>query len=1415
MSDIYEDEPTGHAGAWASTHDLTRNRGANPTGASRADRSWSPAGLRVLGHTLRINVLTGGLCVTATDLSIPYYSLPLRITRTLDAQEQSVQRAYLAAHPNADPRIHFFGNWQFQQEVQVTATWHRAFPEILVSGGDAESALFSREYSDFEVNTNSMSTLKSRLHSYGIPGRTLAAMKWNYSKSDHLLRTVRGPFAILTGRFVPETIVDPVDLRLWRFDPVNGGAHKYSSEFAYQRFVDADGLREVTVQSLLVASVDALGHSVTFEPVASAPPYRAYQLTDGTGRAFLLDLSSKVTYLDADAFSGHVKAYLVSEVTDQSATVKKTVQYQYDGLQLKAVLYPGVGGGPPRTTTYDYDDDGNLTRITDPMGDAITIEYVEDLSDSDDQLVPRLKVSAISDMEGNAAHYTYDHPSHRVTVRFVTPGMPTKVITYGYSEDVNDTRQRYLTQEEVIVSSGYSGNQTVQRTRKYSDDGRFLLLQVIDPLGYTTSFEYNRFNQHTAVIDATGHRREYRYDVVSGQASPAQPHRFDLIEVSEQNSDINGVTFPVTRSQTFRSYDAATSTDPNDVVQSTHRIETYTNANGNKTTFAYDDASSHNPVAPTLIVDPLGKKTTRVFDGSGKLTKLIDSLGSTWTGVYNLQGQLITSTDANGFRNYWIFDAWTGWLTATTDGLGIAPGDPAHTVQYQWNDSGLLVRSIDPIGDRTDYAYFRNKRLRSITQYDPAARPMLFEYEATGILISITDPLGRTTLLSYDEAGRLFEIVRNAPGRPSIFCIRDVGGRVTSLTDWNGQVTTFAYDSLGRLLSLQEANWPAAAPTNPGKKVTFDYDQLGSWLRVTDSQFPGPYLFSYDANGNLIEQTNPYGLTLKSKFDERGALVKLSGLSGAIALRFKRDDTGNIAKVIDGAFTDPSRSFVYVRTDAGLVDNLYRIKFDSSGIDAQFRYDANRRLLGINHSRKGTDLLRFDYVNRADGFLQESSGDHVGQFSYDGLKQLNGETDSGVQAGYDGAGNRLWRAATPPAPGGPNQYDSDNRLLGTPSNGRVFSYDQNGNLILKQFPNGQKVVYIFDAGNRLVSADDGATAVRYLYDVQGRVLQRTLSRGTTTNIERYVYAANSVIAILDGTNKVQSVYTRDPDGRLLRRRSRFTLSSSSSRDTHSLFCLHDGLGSLCRLIDWDGTTVSSVDYDAWGTATLNGGSSIVERFGYRGSYWDTDTNLVKFGYRWYDAELGRWLSQDPIVQMIMLRNLDASSFVTSLANLYAYCRNSPLSVSDTTGFFPNMIQWLADKYGEAARVFVLIQKPFNVGPESIPPKPDPPKVVDKNKPNDEPSSAGPGPDKNPPEPPSNPELAPDNFVPVMPLPLPVNPPTVPAPLPSLPEMPIFEFLPFFAGDSISAPEGSSVDSSLDSSPTPGTDAPASADVALA
>jgi len=104
----------------------------------------------------------------------------------------------------------------------------------------------------------------------------------------------------------------------------------------------------------------------------------------------------------------------------------------------------------------------------------------------------------------------------------------------------------------------------------------------------------------------------------------------------------------------------------------------------------------------------------------------------------------------------------------------------------------------------------------------------------------------------------------------------------------------------------------------------------------------------------------------------------------------------------------------------------------------------------------------------------------------------------------------------------------------------------------------------------------------------------------------------------------------------------------------------------------DGTIAQRIDYDDFG-AVLTDTASGFQPFGFAGGLFDRDTNLLRFGARDYDPQVGRWTAKDPI------------RFAGGTSNLYAYCFNNPINFIDPSGRDGTVVQpgWWAGAAGAA------------------------------------------------------------------------------------------------------------------------------------
>ncbi|MBE0539514.1 MAG: hypothetical protein IH620_07365, partial [Ignavibacterium sp.] len=112
------------------------------------------------------------------------------------------------------------------------------------------------------------------------------------------------------------------------------------------------------------------------------------------------------------------------------------------------------------------------------------------------------------------------------------------------------------------------------------------------------------------------------------------------------------------------------------------------------------------------------------------------------------------------------------------------------------------------------------------------------------------------------------------------------------------------------------------------------------------------------------------------------------------------------------------------------------------------------------------------------------------------------------------------------------------------------------------------------------------------------------------------------------------------------------------------YYLKDHLGSIRVVVDTVGEIISYDDYDAWGMI-LNGRSSNYgfadDKYKFTEKERDTETNYDYFGARYYDSDLGRWLSVDPMADKY------------PGWSPYNYTMNNPLKFDDPNGKYVRRI----------------------------------------------------------------------------------------------------------------------------------------------
>ena len=108
-------------------------------------------------------------------------------------------------------------------------------------------------------------------------------------------------------------------------------------------------------------------------------------------------------------------------------------------------------------------------------------------------------------------------------------------------------------------------------------------------------------------------------------------------------------------------------------------------------------------------------------------------------------------------------------------------------------------------------------------------------------------------------------------------------------------------------------------------------------------------------------------------------------------------------------------------------------------------------------------------------------------------------------------------------------------------------------------------------------------------------------------------------------------------------------------------------GDVIQIYNASGVLVGSYDYDAWGNVTENATSADTQGITetnpirYRGYYYDTETRLYYLKSRYYDPAVKRFLNADGLI---------STGIEDVCKNMFAYCKNDPVNMADSSGNDP-------------------------------------------------------------------------------------------------------------------------------------------------
>ena len=609
---------------------------------------------------------------------------------------------------------------------------------------------------------------------------------------------------------------------------------------------------------------------------------------------------------------------------------------------------------------YVYDRAGNLTRYTDPRGKVTTFEV-----DAAGLLV------LATDPLGHTRRFTLDKVGN---VRDVLDERGKRTQT---AYDALNRPTQVTTPVGGLYRTGYNGQGLP--TSEVDEDGR------------TTLTEYDNFLRQLQEVDGRDNKTRYGYNVPDGSAAGTLGSLLDPTEV----------TYPTfTERNRYDERERLTSQ-----TLSHKRIAGDESITLNAT---YDKRGFL-----TSETDGRGKVRRYRYDALGQLVETTDALGNKTLASYDARGNIIAVTDPHGGVSRFEYDR-NDRVVVETLPLG-------QSLTYEYNASGQVVRRVDANGDVVSLTHDDAGRVTEVRQAraGQVIRTTRFTWDAADNLTAweVTDatrPQGEqlsSGTATYDDANRkLSESVTlpNLMGGTHTLSHAyqyTLAGKKSRITWADGTAIDYAYSAHGELetvsipgegsISVNEFKWRAPVQlTLPGGSTQTRV--LDGLLNLESLKVKAP------GQQSVLELTQVFGKNLERRSVARTD-VTLAG-STTRTQSFEYDDENRLTQVsLDrgGLFGSEVESF-------GLDALGNRISHSRSTGD--WVYDANNRLI-----RRGSGAELVSYRHDEVGNVIEQTGPAglVRRFRYDAQRRLVGIEDGAGQViaryGYDPLDRRIWR----------------------------------------------------------------------------------------------------------------------------------------------------------------------------------------------------------------------------------------------------------------------------------------------------------------------------------------------------------------------------------------------------------------------
>jgi RHS repeat-associated protein len=1000
------------------------------------------------------------------------------------------------------------------------------------------------------------------------------------------------------------------------------------------------------------------------------------------------------------------------------------------GKTLPAAPVLNDPDGSPATKrsslNYVYDSEGNLQQETTPMGNTIIRYYDEmnqeirtevsftalddtrktaitktyyDLAGNKVQIIdPNDKVTRFSytargwlktktDPNGGVTSFTYDQVGNKLSEtdpRGNAPGAVANSYTAWYFyDDLYRVIKAVLPDstppadpehpgDNPVIQFEYDQNgNCVTETKAngqeilYTYDGRNQLIAQSEQLNgktYTSRIEYDGVGNKRFVYDNKRKKTEYVYDPLNRLVLTVFP-KGNILGFKYDMSGNKIETEDGMHHKTLSEYDAL------------NRLGRVTDAEGKTSYFYYNEDGKL-----TKQISASGQVTKFYLNELGMPKQVKDSLNRVREFDYDPTGNVIYKKDPRGTESSFQYDDMYRLLQ-----LQLRNGQRQQSLTYQYDLVGN-VQSVsngqvnliynDADGDYLSDPFNRIQKVRQVMP-DGSSYTTQYQYDRMGQMTGISYPgSSRWLEYQYDMMGRVVGIPGFAGNKNNPGFGYDDNSALASIRTDNGITATYQRDDNGRITDILSQN-------RSGQDVLrlhYEFDDANNIISRNDNSYVYTKLNQLrqaTIRGYFEDDFSKGDLVLGTVDQDYGGAKEPDKVySGQAAEEDVTDQTQIKLDYAARSLIVDLKMEVDNVTRVELVPKLASHRVLSEQLEIYYRNGVGFTKLERNQwvgsiGEHGKIVIKFTPVLQTNEIKIHCNYDDLDflQQSVEGLAQfyntrtdlvrvyqmLVSRTDTYT---YDEMGNRLTETRVLRKTYGytytygPMSNRLKSKVKDDGSEKIEYAYDENGNLTSKVVTKGDKVdtwEYSYDLLNQLEQVKkNGVTVSSYIYDPNGFRVEKVGSRGRID----YVSLLNGEVGYRKefSTNKEYSfIYV----GGIHLARVDGVIGVDNAK---KLFYANDHQGTALAMTDENGNKVTERDFAPFGErlASKEGDSPgpNEDDSAFTGKDWDADIELYYFNARWYDPEIGRFTSEDSVADD---------------PNLYSYCFNNPVNMTDPTG----------------------------------------------------------------------------------------------------------------------------------------------------